>query len=279
MKHLSIFIALMITTTIPTFGVDFPTIEGWSPAGEISTFTPDTLWEYINGAAETFFQYGFKELKTAELSRESVTVAIGIYEMGSPLNAYGIYRTERPEESPPVNIGAQAVISAPYQAVLVKDCFYVKVDVYDGEITDTTGRAILEAVASGLPGRDGMPEEFSNLPKSGQVPGSQRFTREAFLGVRELKRCVSALYDTGTDEKAQFFMMLPAEGTTVESTWQILAAKWTAVPHTPEPVLAKNVPYRGLVGLMRTSKGIYGVSGSANEEALLASLKQFSSGK
>lgn len=279
MKQLSIFIALILTAIYPASAVDFPTIEGWSPEGEVSTFTTDTLWEHINGAAETFFQYGFKELKTAELSNKGVTVAVGVYEMGSPLNAYGIYRTEMPEDAATVTIGAQAVISAPYQALLVKDRFYVKVDVYEGEIDDATGRSILEAVASGLPGRNGMPEVFDTMPTEGQVPGSQRFTREAFLGVRELQRCISAMYDTGAEESTQFFVMLPPEGGTIDAVWQTLAAKWKAVPNEPQPVLAKKVPYRGLVGVIRTSKGIFGISGSASEDELLTGLRQFTARK
>lgn len=275
---LSLFAVLLIAVN-PVFAVDFPTIEGWSPAGEVSTFTPETLWEHINGAAETFFQYGFKELKTAELSNESVTVAVGVYEMGSPLNAYGIYRTELPEDSATVKIGGQALISAPYQALMVKDRFYVKVDVYEGEINDATGRSILEAVASGLPGRNGMPEVFDTLPTQGQVPGSQRFTREAFLGVRELKHCISAMYAAGADESVLFFVMLPPDGGSIDAVWKSLAAKWTAVRNEPHPVLAKKVPYRGLVGVIRTPVGIFGTSGSENNEELAKSLDQFTAKK
>lgn len=278
MKHLSILMVLMVTAIFPAAAVDFPTLEGWSPTGETQTFSPDTLWEHINGAAETFFQYGFKELKTAELSKDGVTVAVGVYEMGSPLNAFGIYRTEMPEDAATLKIGAQAVVSAPYQALMVKDRFYVKVDVYEGEIDDASGRSILEAVATALPGRDGLPKEFEKLPTSGQVTGSQRFTREAFLGVRELKNCISAEYDVGAGAPVQFFMMLPTEGTTIDAVWQPLAGKWKVVPHQPEPVLAKKVPYRGLVGVIFTGKEIFGISGSDNEEALLKSLLRFSEG-
>ncbi len=277
MKSLSLLIALFFAVS-PVSAVDFPTIEGWSPTGETMTFTPDTLWEHINGAAETFLQYGFQELKTAELSNEGVTVAVGIYEMGSPLNAFGIYRTELPEGVATIEIGAQALISAPYQALLVKDRFYIKVDVYDGEIDDAGGRSMLQAIAAALPGSDGLPEVFAKLPAKGQIPGSQRFTREAFLGVRELKHCISADYDTGAGATVQFFVMLPPEGTTIDAVWQSLASKWKAVPHQPESVLAKKVPYRGLVGVIRSGKNIFGISGSESGDDLLESLLRFSAG-
>lgn len=277
MKTLSIFIALFFVIN-PVSAVDFPTIKGWNPSGEITTFTPDTLWEHINGAAETFLQYGFQELKTAELSNGGVTVAVGVYEMSSPLNAFGMYRTELPEDSATVKIGGQALISAPYQALLVKDCFYVKVDVYDGEIDDAGGRSMLEAIAAALPGGDGLPEVFAKLPAEGRIPGSQRFTREAFLGVRELENCISANYVADVGAVTQLFVMLPPEGATLDTVWQSLAHKWKAVPHEPEPVLAKKVPYRGLVGVIRTDEGIFGIAGSESEEALLKSVKRFSAG-
>ncbi len=275
MKTLSLVIALFFLIN-PASAVEFPAIEGWNPAGETMTFGPDTLWEHINGAAETFLQYGFQELKTAELSKDGVTVAVAIYEMGSPLNAFGIYRTELPEDAATIKIGGQSLISAPYQALLVKNRFYVKVDVYDGEIDDAGGRSMLKAIAAALPGGDGLPKVFAELPANGQIPGSQRFTREAFLGVRELKNCISAEYEAGAGATVQYFVMLPPEGSTIDAVWQSLTEKWKAVPHQPEPVLAKTVPYRGLVGVIRSGKNIFGVSDSENEEALLQSLNQFS---
>lgn len=275
MKIISLAIALFFVIN-PLFAVDFPPVEGWSPSGETMTFTPDTLWEHINGAAETFIQYGFVELKTAELAKDGVILSVGVYEMGSPLNAFGIYRTELPEGLETIEIGAQALVSAPYQALMAKDRFYIKVDVYDGEIDDATGRSILEAISAGLPGSDGLPSAFKKLPAEGQVPGSQRFTREAYLGVRELKRCISADYDTGSGDNVQLFVMLPDGGATLDSVWQPLAAKWTAVPHKPEPVLFKKVPYRGLVGVIRTDKEIFGITGSKNQEALISNLTKFS---
>ena len=259
---------ISICAVTPAFAADFPEIAGWSPAGELSTFSSSTLWEHINGAAETFLQYGFQELKTAELSRDGVTVAVGIYDMGAPLNAYGIYRTELPDGAATTAIGAQAVISPPYQCLMTKDRFYVKVDVYEGELDEAAGRAVLETIAGALPGANGMPEAFGKLPSQGKVAGSERFTREAFLGLKELAHCISAEYEAGV----KVFVVLPAAGTGDDATWKSLAAKWTSVAHDSGPVLTKKVPYTGVVGVIRTAKGIFGVVGADGEEALLQRL-------
>ncbi len=277
MKTTALLLLAVLTIT-PAFAAEFPAVEGWDPAGEAMTFSPTTLWEHINGAAETFLQYGFQGLATAELSHGDVTVAVGVYDMGSPLNAYGIYRTEAPEDAETQDIGAQAVISPPYQCLLAKDRFYVKVDVYDGELDAETGRAIVTAIAAALPGKDGMPEEFSKLPSKGRIPGSERFTREAFLGLRELTNCVSAEYSESDETDYRVFVMLPQAGEKTDTQWSALAGKWKAVSHDGLPVLTKQVPYTGLVGVTNTTKGVVGTVGGEEEAALLKRLSALASG-
>jgi hypothetical protein len=232
----------VLVACAPTAAVtDFPEIEGWSPQTEVSSYDADSLWELINGAAETYMQYGFQAVETAELSREGTTLAVSIYDMGSALNAYGIYRTELPDAGGPLAVGAQAMVSPPYQALMAKDRFYVKVDVYDGALDEATGRAILETIAGSLQGSDGMPDEFAALPKKDRVAGSERFTREAFLGLRELQRCVSAEYVGGRT----LFAVLPTAGSDVDATWQELSSKWKALDADGDaPVLVKKVHRR-----------------------------------
>jgi len=255
----------------PTAVTDIPEIEGWSPETTVTSYDAESLWEFINGAAETFMQYGFQGVETAELSRDGTTLSVSIYDMGSALNAYGIYRSELPDSSEPLAIGAQAIVSPPYQALMAKDRFYVKVDVYDGAMDDAAGRAVLEDIAGSLPGSDGMPEEFAALPEKDRVAGSEQFTREAFLGLRELKRCVSAEYVGG----GTVFAVLPPAGSDVDATWQELSSKWKALDADGRAdVLTKKVPYTGLVGVTRKGDAIVGVVGAEDEAGLLESLSK-----
>ena len=48
---------------------DFPKLKGWTPVSEVSTYEPENLWEYINGAAELFLAYGFQFLRSCDLYR------------------------------------------------------------------------------------------------------------------------------------------------------------------------------------------------------------------
>jgi len=261
----------VLVACAPAAVTDFPEIEGWHPETAVTSYDAGNLWEFINGAAETFIQYGFQGLETAELSRDGTVVAVSVYDMGSALNAYGIYRTELRDAAEPLAIGAQAIVSPPYQALMAKDRFYVKVDVYDGAMDGTDGRAVLETIAGLLPGSDGMPDEFAALPKKDRVAGSEQFTREAFLGLRELERCASAEYVGG----GTVFTVLPSAGSDVDATWQELSSKWKAIDADGGAiVLARKVPYTGLVGVTRKDDAIVGIVGAEDEAALLDSLSQ-----
>jgi hypothetical protein len=240
----------VLVACAPSAVTDFPEIEGWRPETAVTSYDANGLWEFINGAAETFMQYGFQGVETAEFSRDGTRVAVSIYDMGSALNAYGIYRTELPDAAEPLALGAQAIVSPPYQALMAKDRFYVKIDVYDGAMAGTAGRAVLENIAGSLPGPDGMPDEFAALPKKDRVAGSEQFTREAFLGLRELQRCVSAEYVGGRT----VFAVLPAAGSDVDATWQQLSSKF--------------------VGVTRKDDAMVGVVGAEDEAGLLDSLSQ-----
>ena len=269
MKRLVLLSVLVACAPAPV--TDFPEIEGWGSPTAVNSYHAESLWEYINGAAETFMQYGFQGLETAEFSRDGTILAVSIYDMGSALNAYGIYRSERPDEVEPLAIGAQATVSPPYQALMAKDRFYVKVDVSDGAMDGAAGRAVLENIAASLPGSDGMPDEFAALPKKDRVAGSEQFTREAFLGLPELKRCLSAEYEGGRT----VFAVLPPAGSDVDAIWQQLSSKWKVIDADGGAlVLAKKVPYTGLVGVTRKGDAIVGVVGAEDEADLVDSLSQ-----
>ena len=48
----------------------FPEIAGWKQSGEVETFIPKNLYEYINGAADLYLMYDFEELKVEEYKNE-----------------------------------------------------------------------------------------------------------------------------------------------------------------------------------------------------------------
>jgi hypothetical protein len=251
----------------------FLEIEGWIPQGEPATYDADGLWELINGAADTFLAYGFEEVTVQRYSQQEVTVSIAVYDMGAPLDAFGIYRTEAPADEPALPIGAEAVVSPPYQSLLLKDRYYVKVEAYEGELDRATGEALVSAIAASLPGDSGLPAEFAALPASGMVPGSARYTRESVFGLSELKNCVHAGY---TDESGDEYQAFAVLGGSADEVWAQLESEWQALELDGAPVRFREVPYSGLVGAFRLDGQLVGATGATDESQLLERLRTIS---
>ncbi len=247
----------------------FLTIAGWSPQGEPATYGAEGLWELINGAADTFLDFGFETVTVQKFSAGDVTASIAVYDMGNPLNAFGVYRAEAPVDEPVLAVGTEAFVSPPYQCLLLKDRYYVKVEAYEGDIDQATGEALVAAIADALPGTAKLPPEFAALPTDGMVIGSSRYTREALYGLAELNECVHAAFTDDEGTEYQAFVMLQSNEAGADDVWQNLAASWQEIDLGGEPVLYREIPYSGLVGVTRSRGEIVGVANSADEEQLL----------
>jgi len=72
-------------------------LAGWEMVSQPENFGPENLWDYINGQAEFYLNYGFLRVDTAEYRAESGTpsVVVEVYQMASSEEAFGIYAAER----------------------------------------------------------------------------------------------------------------------------------------------------------------------------------------
>src|SRR4030042_4975524 len=72
--------------------------KGWSWQGVPRHFTVQNLYEYIDGEAELYYAYGFRELATLTYfwkNPEDTFFTVNVYDMGDSLNAFGIYSNYR----------------------------------------------------------------------------------------------------------------------------------------------------------------------------------------
>ena len=122
----------------------FPEVTGWRQSGEIQTFVPKTLFEYINGGADLYLSYDFQELKVAEYSNEKkASVTIEVYRHKTPIHAFGIYSQERLSDANFLDIGSQGYIEANVLN-FVAGPYYVKINSFN---TGPDDREILIAFA------------------------------------------------------------------------------------------------------------------------------------
>ena len=248
----------------------FPEVAGWTQDTEPRVYDAENLWEYINGAAELFVSYDVQSCRTADLASGDLAVTVDLYDMDTPLNAFGVFNQEASGEAVQVPGATVAMVSPPYQALLLKGATYAKVNVFDGELTVDSGRELLAALAASLPGEAGLPSELDLLPPEGMTAGTEGYVAESFLGLEELSHCVFADYTGAEGESWTGFVILPDAAASV---WSGMADAWDSAPLEGGEALYREVPYQGFVGVVQAEEGVRGIAGVDDLDRLLTLLE------
>jgi len=255
----------------PVIHVPVPT--GWTAVDEEYRYGRENLWEYINGAAELFLTYRFRELIVVDVEQGDDGLTVSVYDMGFPLDAFGIFEAEKPGQAEVLaDVGSAALLQAPYRGLLIKDRFYVKIEAGGGDIPAEALRIAMQEVAAGLPGDSGLPPELAALPEAGRVPGTVAFAGGDFLGFEDLRACLYADYEDAEGNEYRLFVMKPSAAFLNNER-----GKWVQTEHDGRLVFTREIPYRGIVVLMGDQERLLGVSGVENLDAateLLTSLLQ-----
>ena len=185
----------------------FPEVTGWKQSGEVQTFTPKTLYEYINGAADLYLMYDFEELKVAEyLNERKASVIVDVYRHKTPTHAFGIYSQERLPNANFIDVGAQGYIENNVFNFLTGP-YYVKMSSYN---TGSEDREVLLAfakkVSENLGKKGTLPSILTTFPAEGKVENSEKFVAKDFLGYSFLYSTFTADYEF-SDKKFKLFIM------------------------------------------------------------------------
>jgi pimeloyl-ACP methyl ester carboxylesterase len=186
-------------------------LEGWSLAEGPLTFRPDSLYEYLDGGAPRYLDYGFREavhVRYAFGGDPLAAVTLDVYDMGSTLGAFGIYSSARPLEVAPRSWGAEGYRSETVAAAW-KGRVYVHVEA-DDERPALVGMAerLVESVAERTEGETASPAILRPLPPEGRVPRSERYVARDLLGHAFLPGGVLARYALDGREAEMFFSEL-----------------------------------------------------------------------
>jgi hypothetical protein len=138
-------------------------IDGWSKAAPPDVYTPESLSNYIDGGAELYLSYGFKNalsLKYKDAADQEI--AVDIFDMGTSHDAFGVFAHSRETIDTSVGQGSE------YAAGLLtfwKGRYYVSILAYPEtaakkEIVFKLGRAIAGAVPADGP----LPPILGSLP-------------------------------------------------------------------------------------------------------------------
>jgi hypothetical protein len=183
-----------------------PELEGFKKTTNYPVFGPENLWDFINGAADTYLAYGFVDLHVAEYKKGKNVIKLEIYRHTDNTMAFGIYSTERSPSFRFMNLGAQGYI-ADGAINFFKGNYYVKIRTYSkSEKTLQSAESLALRVANMLEGGSEMPVVLSKFPEIGRKMNEETYINESVLGHNFLNKAYKSVYEIGTDNFSIFIM-------------------------------------------------------------------------
>ncbi|MDT8400994.1 MAG: DUF6599 family protein [Bacteroidales bacterium] len=175
---------------------DFPALSRFKTDTSYPVYTPDNLWDYINGGADAYNALGFRDLHIAEYKRgKKHTVKLEIYHHASENLAFGIYAMERAPSYDFFKLGAQAYREKGLIHFL-KGEYYVKIT------SHSDNRKILEALEElayltedMLEGTIEFPPALSLFPAKGKQENTEMYIAENVLGHEFLNEAFRSSYN------------------------------------------------------------------------------------
>jgi hypothetical protein len=161
-----------------------PEIESWGQSEEAQRFFPENLFEYINGAAEIYLSYDFHELLVAQYQKNDspASVSVEIYDMGSPVNSFGIYSAERYPENNFMPLGVQGYLEEGTLNFLVGR-YYIKLLCFDCEETSgDTLKAFAEGILGRVEDKGDFPALLNAFPHRGRLANSEKYILSNVMG-------------------------------------------------------------------------------------------------
>lgn len=185
-------------------------LDGWQQAGKPETYNPDDVFKLIDGEAELYFPYGFKRVAAVNYQKPGLDVpfAVEAYEMGSTLDAFGIYSNYRDTDSKLIGVGTEGYLGRG-QAVFYQDTCFVKVRAQKSDVKPEDVESLAKAISAALPQNKAKPEELKALAIPQVVPQSEQYIGQSLLGHKFLTRGLVAQVKVD-DKTARVFVAMPA---------------------------------------------------------------------
>jgi hypothetical protein len=152
------------------------TVPGWTPSGPPLRFNPGSLFNHINGGAELFLEFGFRELILRRYEQGDNEITLEAYHMEGPLPALGVYLAKCGKETPLEGIDARNT-GGPVQITAVRGAWFLQVNNPLGdEKAFPAMKGLLAPVLDAIPDTP-VSSPLDRLPAEGRIPGSERLVR------------------------------------------------------------------------------------------------------
>ncbi|NJD61147.1 MAG: hypothetical protein FIA93_00310 [Deltaproteobacteria bacterium] len=189
----------------PTAEGGVPLLPGgsgdWAVVEPPRFYGPDNLYMEIDGEAELFLQYEFREMTSAIVGRvkgNGRTYRVERFLHGDPREAFGVYSQHRFPDQKTVRIdSSEAILSGMSLDTFRGSCFIRIRAGGDDPGTREDLLALGRALLGMIPGKGDPPAETRAFRIPGVVPGTIVYQKRAILGDERLSPGFEAKFDAG----------------------------------------------------------------------------------
>lgn len=236
-----------------------PVLDKWVMTPTIESFDEETLFERINGGAENFLLFDFKEMLAIEYKKGESYISMQIYRHGSPEMAFGVYSAERSPDLNYIPIGTEG-----YQEGTVLNFLtgglYVKMEspFEEVEVTDAI-LALAQKFCANLKAPGKFPALLSCFPVQDKLLQSEQFITTSYLGLSFLNNALITTYTKGEDNYKLFLITGENPGNAKEMLTKYFEFTKQDISTLKEGRLTMNDPYNGTIELQWKGKYISGL--------------------
>jgi hypothetical protein len=269
-KILTGFFLIVLSGSTFAQNFTFPELEGYKKIINYPVYGPDKLWDFIDGAADTYLSYGFVDLHVAEYKKGKNVIKLEIYRHSDNTMAFGIYSSERSPSFRFLNLGAQGY-KVDGSINFFKGDYYVKIRTYSkSEKTLQSVDYLAIKVANMLMGESKMPTLLSQFPENGKKQNEETYISESVLGHKFLNKAYKAIYEVGNDNFSIFIIENDTPGEAKKTIDTYLKATGLEVLDSGSDKFLIADGYNGSVFLAWKDNLIVIISGLSKDQAEIA---------
>ncbi len=176
-----------------------PPPPGMERDGQVAVYPPERLWDYIDGAAELYIDYGVEETATVAFKRSRADlpeIVIDLHRMADPKGAFGLFSAEEIRGAEDAGLGSASIWTAGF-LVFRKGRYYARVV---SEVSKDSTIACVAALADRLPSEEESFPILDLFPADGRIASKDGYVARAFLGIRGFDDLWTASYADSTGE-------------------------------------------------------------------------------
>jgi len=170
-----------------------PEVPEWKIAGQIEVFGPENLWDRINGAAPLFLENNFREMTSMQYTKGEEYITVQAYRHASPVDAFGMYASERSSGLKFFPYGAEAQGDDKNMYFFAGNIYVKMWSSAPEDLSEVLGQ-IAKGFAANIDPEANYPKVLQVFPENGKVAHSEAYISSSYLGHEFLHSAYTADY-------------------------------------------------------------------------------------